>query len=54
MVTWVRRPELGWPLTAMMRFRHYADSWHLLGHAHYVYRWVGPGPVGLLVGQEAA
>lgn len=33
----MQRPELGWPMTAMMRYRHYADSWHLIGDAAYVY-----------------
>jgi hypothetical protein len=30
-VTWVARPaELGWPLAAMLRSRHYVDAWHLV------------------------
>jgi len=37
-VSYVYRNDLGWPLTAMLRYRSFLDSWHLLAHAHYIFR----------------
>jgi len=36
-ITVVSRPELGWPLAAMMRYRHYSDNWQLLDGADYLF-----------------
>lgn len=36
-ITVVSRPELGWPLAAMMRYRHYSDNWHLIDGADYAF-----------------
>ena len=33
----INRKDLGWPLTAMLRYRSFLDSWHLLAHAHYIF-----------------
>lgn len=37
-VSYVYRKDLGWPLTAMMRYRSFLDSWHLLAHASFLFR----------------
>lgn len=36
-VTLISRPDLGWPLSAMLRYRHYADSIHLFAGADYAF-----------------
>ena len=38
-VTYVYRRDFGWPLTAMLRYRSFLDCWHLLAHAHFVFRY---------------
>ncbi len=37
-VSVVVRQDLGWPLTAMLRYRSFLDSWHLLAEADFVLR----------------
>ncbi len=37
-VTYVYRRDFGWPLTAMLRYQTFLDCWHLLAHAHFVFR----------------
>ena len=37
-VSVVLRQDLGWPLTAMLRYRSFLDSWHLLAHADFIFR----------------
>jgi hypothetical protein len=39
-VTYVYRRDFGWPLTAMLRYQTFLDCWHLLAHAHFVFRCV--------------
>ncbi|EKX54020.1 hypothetical protein GUITHDRAFT_100270 [Guillardia theta CCMP2712] len=36
-VVFVRREELGWPLSAMMRYRNFLDSWSLLEDADFLF-----------------
>ena len=37
-VSYVYRADLGWPLTAMLRYRTFLDAWHLVAHADYILR----------------
>ena len=39
-VTYVYRRDLGWPLTAMLRYQTFLDCWHLLAHADFIFRYV--------------
>jgi hypothetical protein len=39
-VSIVYRKDLGWPLTAMLRYRSFLDCWHLLAHADFIFRYL--------------
>lgn len=41
-VSVVLRQDLGWPLTAMLRYRSFLDSWHLLADADFIFRSLAP------------